>query len=236
MAGPMARSVKDLSLLYSVVAGHDSLDPFSAPVPLSNSVSSVRAIGLWFGYDDVPLDSDIRSAIESAADTFRTLGYRVESIRPKGLERARELWWFFFERVFASFTRDLIRGRENEAHWSSTDLMYEALEQPEPTAREIISNLIARDQMRTIWLKQMERYPIVLAPVCAVTAPLHHTLRGPKLHAAMSPSSTFNLLGMPGLAVPWGKSRTGMPTGIQLVGRPWEEQSLLAAGMHLERE
>ncbi len=170
------------------------LTPSLPLCPCLNSVSSVRAIGLWFGFDDVPLDPDIRSAIESAAETFRTLGYRVESIRPKGLERARELWWFFFERVFAPFTRELIRGRENEAHWSSTDLMYEALEQPEPTAREIISNLIARDQMRTMLLEQMEQLSDRSGPVCTVTAPLHHTLRGPKLHAAMSPSSTFNLL------------------------------------------
>jgi Asp-tRNA(Asn)/Glu-tRNA(Gln) amidotransferase A subunit family amidase len=174
--------------------------------------------------------------MEEAGERFRTLGYRVEPFRPECLERARELWWFFFERVFASFTRDLIRGREEDAHWSSTDLMYEALEQPEPTGREIISNLAARDQMRTSLLRQMERYAIILAPVCTVTAPPHHTLRGPELHAAMSPSSTFNLLGMPGLAVPWRRSRTGMPIGVQLVGRPWEEQSLLAAGMHLERE
>ncbi len=236
VGGPMARSAEDVSLLYSVVAGHDWRDPFSAPVAVSNSTPNVEAIGVWFGFDDVPFHPDIRSAIEAAAEKLRNSGYRVELFAPKGLERARELWWFFFERIFAPFTRELIRGHEEEAHWTSTDLMYEALEQPEPTAREIVSNLIARDQMRTGLLAQMEQYPILLAPVCTVTAPLHHTLRGTELHTAMSPSSTFNLLGMPGLAVPQGRSKAGMPIGVQLVGRPWEEHSLLEAGMRLERE
>jgi amidase len=236
VGGPMARTVEDVSLLYSIVAGHDWLDPFSAPVPVGNSTQHVKSVGVWFGFDDVPLDPDIRRAIEGAAEKLRASGYRVELFQPKGLERARELWWFFFERIFAPFTRELISGREEEAHWSSTDLMYEALAQPAPTAQEIVSNLVARDQMRTRLLEQMERYPIILAPVCTVTAPLHHTLRGPELHAAMSPSSIFNLLGMPGLAIPQARSRTGLPIGVQLAGRPWEEQSLLTTGMRLERE
>ena len=236
VAGPMARTVEDVSILYSVVAGHDWRDPFSAPVSVSNSTTDIDRVGVWFGFEDIPLDPDIRSAIEGAAEKLCASGYRVEPFQPKGLERARELWWFFFERIFAPFTRELIRGREQDAHWSSTDLMDEALEQPEPSANDIVSNLIARDQMRTRMLEQMEECPIILGPVCTVTAPLHHTLRGPELHAAMSPSSTFNLLGMPGLAVPRGRSRTGMPVGVQLIGRPWEEWSLLRTGMRLERE
>ncbi len=236
VAGPMARTVEDVSLLYSVVAGHDWRDPFSAPVPLSNAATSIERIGVWFGFEDVPLDPDVRSTIEDAAERLRAYGFELEPFQPKGLERARELWWFFFERIFAPFTRELIQGREQDAHWSLTDLMREALAQPEPTAREIVSNLIARDQMRTSMLEQMQQYPIVLGPVCTVTAPLHHTLRGPELHAAMSPSSTFNLLGMPALAVAGGRSRTGMPLGVQLIGRPWEERSLLTTGMRLEQE
>lgn len=236
VGGPMARTVEDVSFLYSVVAGHDWRDPFSAPVPVPHSAPEVRRIGVWLGFGDVPLDPDVRSAIEAAAQKFRALGYTVEPFEPHGFDRVRELWWFFFERIFAPFTRELIRGREQEAHWSSTDLMFEALKQPEPTAAEIVMNLIARDEIRTNLLEQMEQCPILLCPVCTVTAPFHHTLRGPELHDAMSPSSAFNLLGMPGLAVPSGTSRTGMPVGVQLVGRPWEEQSLLAAGMRLERE
>jgi amidase len=236
VGGPMARTVEDVSLLYSVVAGYDWRDPFSAPVSVSHSSKNMKTIGVWLGFEDVPLDPDIRSALERTAEEFRRVGYQVEPFQPKGLEQARELWWFFFERIFAPFTREVIRGREHDAHWSSTDLMYEALEGPEPSGSEIVRNLIARDQMRARMLEQMEEYPILLAPVCTVTAPLHHTLRGPELRAAMSPSSTFNLLGMPGLAVPRGKSTTGMPIGVQLVGRPWDEQPLLTTAMRLERE
>jgi amidase len=237
VGGPMARSVEDLSLLYSIVAGHDWRDPFSAPVPvLQSAPPHVERIGLWFGFKDVPLDPDIRLCLETTAERLRALGFRVDPYEPNDFGRVRELWWFFFERIFAPFTRELMEGREDQAHWSSTNLMEEALAQPSPTAAEIVVNLIARDAIRTKLLEQMEEYPVILAPVCTVTAPHHHTLRGQELHSAMSPSSAFNLLGMPALAVPAGKSRSGMPIGVQLIARPWEEQLLLATGIRLERE
>jgi amidase len=236
VAGPMARSVADLNLLFSVVAGHDWEDPFSAPVPTLPPPKAERSVAVWFGFEDTPLDPDIRLAIERAAERFRTLDYRVERFSPKGLDQARELWWFFFERIFAPLTKDMIRGREAEAHWSSTDLMYEALSEPEPTTREVILNLARRDQMRTELIAQMKEHSILLGPVCGVTAPLHRTLRGSALHAAMAPSTLFNLLGMPGLAVPFGKSQAGMPVGVQLVARPWDDSQLLSHGIELERE
>jgi aspartyl-tRNA(Asn)/glutamyl-tRNA(Gln) amidotransferase subunit A len=54
------------------------------------------------------------------------------------------------------------------------------------------------------------------------------------LFQAMMPSSTFNLLGLPALTVPFTLDQQGMPVGVQIVGRPWEEEALLELGVTLE--
>ena len=232
VVGPMARSVADVALLFSVLAGHDDADPFSAPVPLQPVTLRPMRVGLWLeGWN---VGADVRTVLEKAADALRADGHTVVPFAPTGLERANELWWFFFERVYAPLTREFIRGREEDAHWSGTDLLYESLEEPKPTLEETVLNMAARDAMRTALLRQMQDVPVLLAPVCGVTAPAHHTLRGMALRRAMSSSSTFNLLGMPGLAVPFGKSVAGMPIGVQLVAGPWREELLLALGEQLE--
>jgi Asp-tRNA(Asn)/Glu-tRNA(Gln) amidotransferase A subunit family amidase len=50
----------------------------------------------------------------------------------------------------------------------------------------------------------------------------------------MMTATTFNLLGLPGLAIPFGRSEDGLPVGVQLVGRPWDEELLLEIGSMLE--
>jgi len=227
--GPMARTVEDVALLFSVLAGYDFADPFSAPVPLRDMPGEGFPIALWPQFYSAPVDPEIRSAVVQAGEL---LG--AEPFQPTGFESALDLWWFFFERIFAPLTRDMIRGHKHDAHWTGTDLMYEALAEPEPTARDIVLNLMERDRMRTAMLKEMERYPVLITPVCGVTAPLHHTLRGRERLEAMAPATFCNVLGLPALAVPFGHAANGMPIGVQLVGRPWEEERLLAVGRLLE--
>ena len=89
-------------------------------------------------------------------------------------------------------------------------------------------------------LKQMEDVPVLLLPACGTTAFLHRERKyqTPEKEIsqfeAMMPATPFNLLGMPALVVPFGLDENGLPVGIQLVGRPWEEETLLEVGVFLE--
>src|SRR6266852_3781089 len=173
VAGPMARTANDVRLLFSVLAGYDSQDPFSAPVPLREpSVENMR-IGLMEQFYEVPIEPETREVVSKAALMLERIGFKVEPFRPRGLERAPNLWWFFFGQLPARLTKQLFEGREQDAHWTGTEFLAASLEQPEPSANDVLMNLAVRDRMRAALLHEMESIPLILAPVCGVPAFRH---------------------------------------------------------------
>jgi amidase len=103
-----------------------------------------------------------------------------------------------------------------------------------------LNTLLARDVLRANLLAKMEEFPILICPACAVPAFRHGerewTVQGRKVEylKAMSYSQWFNLLGNPAAVVPVGSSPEGLPIGVQIVGRPWEEEAVLAVAAKVE--
>jgi len=241
VAGPMARTAQDVRLLFSVLAGYDSQDPFSAPVPLHEPNATGLKVGLMEQFYDVPVQPVMRDAVRKAGAALEQMKIAVEPFRPAGIERAPNLWWFFFGRLPARVTRKLIGDLEQDAHWTGTEFLHQALKEPEPTSQNILDNLAARDQMRADLLRQMEKFPVLLLPACGIPAWRHRERRwdaGEKsigLFEAMMPVTPFNLLGLPGMVIPYGMTDDGLPVGIQLIGRPWEEELILDIAIQLEQ-
>jgi Asp-tRNA(Asn)/Glu-tRNA(Gln) amidotransferase A subunit family amidase len=240
VVGPLARSAEDLRLLFAVLAGYDSQDPFSAPVPLRPANLAGLRVGVVEQFYDVPVDPEIRQMVQRAAQALADLKIPAEPFEPQGLERAPNLWWFLFGQLPARLTQQMVQGRESDAHWTGTEFLAGALEQPAPTAERLLLNLATRDRMRASLLRQMEAFPVLLMPPCGVTAFPHRTRRwkvGEEeigLFQAMMPSTPFNLLGLPAVVIPFGISAEGLPIGVQLVGRPYEEELILELAVRLE--
>jgi Asp-tRNA(Asn)/Glu-tRNA(Gln) amidotransferase A subunit family amidase len=241
VAGPMARSVADVRLLYEVLAGHDDADPFSAPVPPYTPPADGICVGVMEQFGAVPVDRRARDAVLTAAELLRAHRFDVAAFAPSGLEKAPNLWSFFFSDLAVPFTREIIAGREDEAHWTGVEFYNLLKDRPEPTGKQVVENLAARDAMRAVLLAQMRSVPVILSPVCATAAFTHRQRRfetGEKqigLFQANMPLTWVNLLGLPSLVLPVGKTPDGLPVGVQLIGRPWEEERLLAIGEQLER-
>lgn len=240
VAGPMARTAADLQLLFSVLAGWDFEDPFSAPVPLREpNLKGIRA-GVMEQFVSVPVQPIMRQVVRKAAAALEGIGIPVEEFEAHDIERAPNLWAFFFGELPARVTRELIAGREQEAHWTGTEALERALRQPEPSGRKVLESFAERDTMRTGFLRRMEQCPVLLLPACGIPAFRHHERRWPApeksigLFESMMPSVAFNLLGLPGIVIPYGMSEDGLPVGIQLVGRPWDEELLLEIAVRLE--
>ena len=104
----------------------------------------------------------------------------------------------------------------------------------------MLLNLAMRDRMRASLLRQMEQVPVLLMPVSGVPAFRHRERRWPVgdremgLFQAMMPALLANVLGLPAITVPMAVSAAGLPLGIQLVGRPFEDELLMELAIALE--
>ena len=239
VAGPMARNATDLRLLFQALAGYDLADPFAAPVPLGEPKLSGIRIGVAEQFYNVPVQDSVKRAVRKAAAALTDLRFPVEEFLPQGLERSPNLWWFFFGELPAPFTREIIETQPGRAHWTATEFLDTVSYEP-ASARTVVENLATRDAMRTSLLKQMQKYPVLLLPPCGVTA-FHHrerlfqtSTKPISVFQAMMPATPFNLLGLPSVVIPFDISDDGLPVGIQLVGRPYQEETLLEIAVQLE--
>jgi Asp-tRNA(Asn)/Glu-tRNA(Gln) amidotransferase A subunit family amidase len=238
--GPMARSAADVRELFHAMEGYQSSDPFSVPATRIEPPPDIR-IGVMESFYEVLVQAEIRDAVRRAARIAESLGYVVEPYMPRGIERAPNVWSFFFTELAAPFTREMIAGRESEAHWTGTEFYDAVKDKPEPTGKQVVENLGKRDAMRRHLLAEMP--PIVIAPAAGVTAFRHRERRfdagGSKrigLFQAMMPLTWVNLFGLPAIVIPFGEDASGMPVGIQLIGHPWHEELLLDTAVQLEQE
>ena len=241
VAGPMARTAEDLRLLFSVLAGYDPADPFSAPVPIRVPDVKGLRVGVMEQYGSTPVQDAVRAAVRAAAACLADLDIATEEFDVSDFQAAPDIWWFFFTEVSAPFTRELIGTSPEAAHWTGQELLRMVSEDRDITGREVVENLAVRDRMRIQFLERMEKTPVLLTPPCGVTAfrPGEREWKiGDRtigLREAMSPATPFNLFGMPAVVIPFGMSPDGLPVGVQLVGRPWEEELLLELAIRMEQ-
>jgi len=227
-----------------VIAGPDNGDPNAAPVPLPRlEAAALRQTRIGYFEDDgrTPVTPDTRRAIQRAAQALSSAGFTVEPFRPEGLEDARQLWRVLFIDGGAMVLRQAYQHRETDMYSIVREIIDAAAGDPPLTAERLMETLFRRDMVRSRFLDEMDCYPILLCPVNAVPAFRHGerswTVEGQRVEYldASSYSQWFNLLGNPAAVVPVGRSVEGLPIGVQIVGRPWEEQRVLAVAAALEQ-
>jgi Asp-tRNA(Asn)/Glu-tRNA(Gln) amidotransferase A subunit family amidase len=240
VVGPMARTVADLSLLFQVTAGTDTDDPNAAPVPIVPPPGGHLRIG-WFETDGrTPVTRETRDAVRAAARAAAAAGHDVEPVAIDGLEKARELWGVFFARVGRLLLSELLHGAEAELPILKEYAMKEGPQAPLTTSA-FVHAWLERDELRARLLRQMETHRVLIAPVAAIPAFRHGerrwTIDGATVDYldAMSYTQWFNVLGNPAAVVPVGRSPEGLPIGVQVIGRPYEEEVVLSVAAAIER-
>jgi Asp-tRNA(Asn)/Glu-tRNA(Gln) amidotransferase A subunit family amidase len=242
--GPMARTIDDVTLLFNSLSGQDPVDPVSPPVALHTpSLDEVRRrpIGYFEDDDITPVTPETRQAIQDAAAALRNAGFDVRPFRPKALEQARKLWELFFMRCGAMFEEALVRGHEDKLSPVFRDFLARAHFAGPLTADELLTAWAEADIIRHHLLVQMQEYPLLLCPVAAVPAFRHEerswTIEGQQVEYldAMRYSQWFNLLAAPAAVVPVGRSPERLPIGVQIVGRPFEDEVVLQVASAIDR-
>jgi Asp-tRNA(Asn)/Glu-tRNA(Gln) amidotransferase A subunit family amidase len=244
VVGPMARTVDDLKLLFEVMQGPDDGDACAAPVPLCwPNANDVKHLKIGYFEDDgrTPVAPEIREAVRSAAEGLRRAGFHVEPFRPTGLDEARVLWKKFFVKVGGMVIEPMFTGRKTDQSPILKQFLELSAAEPELTGESLLEAWIRRDSLRAEFLAQMRDYPILLCPPAAIPAFRHGerswTIDGKTVHYldAWSCTEWFNLLGNPTAVVPVTHSSAGLPIGVQIVGRPWEEEKILAVALEVEK-
>jgi Asp-tRNA(Asn)/Glu-tRNA(Gln) amidotransferase A subunit family amidase len=257
VVGPMARTVADLRILFEVMAGCDEGDPCAAPVAVSSQFSVLSSqkerelgpgnwllgTGVGFFEDDgrTSVTEETRLAVRQAALLLMSAGFRVDALRPEGLEEARRLWWDFFGVAGGMILDPMLKGHESELSSILREFLGWAKSTPPHTGETLLAAWLGRDAVREKILLQMRKFPVLICPVAAIPAFRHGERewqvegKTVKYLDAWSYCEWFNLLGFPAAVLPMGYSEEGLPIGVQVVGRPWEEELVLAVAEILEK-
>lgn len=234
--GPMARTIGDVNLMFRTLGGHDDLDPASPPMQMREfTLQDLRArrIGVFEDDELVPVTVETRSAVRNAARALQDAGFRVESFRPRTLEQLRKLWWIFFVQCGAMFYEtEVRRGRDK-----LSPIFREFLEIAERSgllsSTELLNAWAEMDILRSKMLEEIREYPVLLCPVASIPAWKHGeriwNIEGKPIEYldAVRFTQWFNTLGAPAAVVPVGRSPEGLPIGVQIAARPFEDEVVL---------
>jgi Asp-tRNA(Asn)/Glu-tRNA(Gln) amidotransferase A subunit family amidase len=245
VVGPMARTIADVRALFEIMAGPDAGDALSAPVPI-RAVEDKQLKGLRLRVGILESDAlgrvtaETHATVQRAADLLSAQGLVLEPLRLTGLDRAIDLWWFFFGPTIAHLFRPVITGHEDQLSPMLREYLSCAEPQTPLTLGQFLAASAERDHVRAQILRQLQDVPILLSPVSSTPAFRHGqgTWRPgaeQSYRDTMRHSQWLNLTGFPGVSVPLGMSPEGLPIGVQVIGRPYEEELLLAVAERIER-
>ena len=234
--GPMARTIADVALMFRLLSGQDVADPAGARVELREpGLEELRGNRIGFFEDDglVPVTRETRAAVHAVAGVLREAGFAVEPFRPRTLEALRTVWNKFFVHCGAMFYAPVIAGREEELSPIFREFLGIAAMVSPLTAIELLNAWKELDLLRGKMLEEMKRYPVLLCPVASVPAFRHGErvwdVEGQKVEYldAWRYTQWFNALACPAAVVPVGSSPDGLPIGVQIVARPYEDEIAL---------
>jgi Asp-tRNA(Asn)/Glu-tRNA(Gln) amidotransferase A subunit family amidase len=241
VVGPMARTIADVRSLFEVMAGPDAGDALSAPVPL-RAYREGELRGLRVGILESEAlgiaTAEMRATVERTAKSLDERGLTVEPFRLDGLDRALNLWWFFFGPVIGNLLWHSVAGHEDQISPMLREYLSHATSGNSITLDQFTKACADRDLLRADILRQMRDTPVLLSPVSTSRAFRHgqgNYHPGTGYRDTMRFSQWLNLTGFPGASVPVGVSNEGLPIGVQVIGRPFEDELVLAVSEAIEQ-
>jgi Asp-tRNA(Asn)/Glu-tRNA(Gln) amidotransferase A subunit family amidase len=237
-AGPLTRSVRDAALALSVLEGPDGEDWYAVPVPRTSGVQPPLRVG-WTHSAFGPVNVEIAAAVERAAAALADAGAAVEEAAPEGFAEtdANALTLQLYGAEAGAYFDELVGERHVDLH----PVLRRRLELRSATLEDYVAAEAAVERLRRDLASYFRRYDLLLCPTAPLVAPPHDAeeidIGGISFppRASMRATIPFDLTGSPALTVPFGRSSEGLPIGVQLVGRRFEDEEVLRAGAGLER-
>jgi len=240
--GPLARTVEDAALVLQAIAGPDPGDPGSAsrPVPDFNRTLRDGIGGMRIGVlrhhweEDIRANAELRAAVDGAIGVLRDLGATVEDVRVRSLHEYYAVRILLTEsELFARHQHHLARHAHDYGHHFLSRTLAAALF----TSADYLA---AQRERRRIIEEMQPLYARFDAFVTAGSGPAAHLDSHRSIGAAQkwstpSMGTMFSVTGAPALALPCGFGASGLPLGLQIAGRPFEDATVLRIGHAYEQ-
>ncbi len=236
--GPLARCVDDLFLGLSIIAGPDGLDYRVPPVSLKDPQEvDLKHLRIAYYFNDGfshPTEETLNT-IKEALCAIRPHVKSTEEKLPPAINQTMKLVW---ETIF-------LGGDEGQGLMGY--LQFIGVNKPSSLVQTFLSmakkskisttelrmRLMEIDQFHYDMLTFLKNYDVIICPVSATPAKLHGAAF--ESIADFSYTMSYNLLGAPTLSIPFGKSKEGLPIGVQIIAHPWRDDIALAVGRQLEK-
>ncbi len=244
-AGPLTRTVEDAAIVLNAIAGADPNDPMTIPIPVAEYRNDLAAgvRGLRFavltGAQFDPIDREVSAALDEAIATLRGLGATIEEMDGTLFGNARPAVADIMMLEAQHYHAASLRDRPEDF---GDDVRSRLTRRTDMTASELLTALRTRDAIIVGANHLMERYDALLLATTRIPAPpiagQTITVDGEEVFAPTlltGNTNPFNLTGMPALSLPCGFTAAGLPIGLQIVGRRWDETTVLRIGASYER-
>ena len=253
--GPFAHSVEDIAAIYTAVAGHDPMDSTTSRKPVE-PVTLAHPGRLRIGYfreglERAGMDTQVVAHLQAHIDRLKADGHLVEPVEVPFLDHQVPTYYILataeassnlarFDGIHFGHRSKAAKGVEETYRLSRTEGFG-----PEVKRRILLGTFVlsagyydayygqaqrVRRIIRDRTLQAFEKYDILLGPTCPTTAFAHGAITDP---VAMYLQDIFtvqaNLAGTPAISLPTGTHSNGLPFGVQLMAKPFDEARLLAA-------
>ncbi len=243
--GPMVRSVEDCALVLNATAGYDSNDPASAhrtsddyTSALTGDVRGLR-IGVPKEYFEVPTDPQVEAGVRRAIDVLAEMGAVISEVSWPMYHHSQAISGVVLMAEAAAYHHKLVREK-GDLYYPPVRLRLEA--------GYFISadDYLRAQQARTLFKREsralLEEVDLIVGPASPVTAPQLLATETPVGETTMGTTAAltqytrpFNINGFPAITVPCGFSDEGLPIGLQLGGKPFDELTVLRAAHAYEQ-
>lgn len=259
--GSFARSIEDLQLCFSLIAGTDLSQPEIPPVPLNETAKKLSKLRIaWtYGYDFLPVSEDTRSCIQVLVNHLTDADCYLEKCNPLDFDWEEALAnysAFASYELFTSANRlGILSGiwmgiitefsaRTQTSFKSGTPLARKGNLAFPPSMVKYNAILTERDRQIAQMDRFLHEWDAWICPV-SITAAFPHCsfaqsievdgIKFPYLLACGGYTMPLALTGHPVVVIPIGQSRSGLPIGVQIVGKRWQEMELLAIAEKIDR-
>ena len=242
-AGPLARTAEDVAIVYDAIAGYDPKDNFCCDVPVREVRFKKRLnrmrIGVTKDYFSDHLHADVERAFGDALKVFESLGARIVPVELPDIFDLTEAG-----RITLLSEAYVLHKQHLEEHPDQLGKDVKMLIErgKEPTAADYVNAQLVRYKFRRRLEEMFHQVDVLVTPTTPLTAfPLGTTkvtLAGREEDARTAGTRLtrpFNATGHPVLAVPCGFDGEGLPIGMQIVGKFWDEAAVLQAGYAYEQ-